>query len=43
MGLVLLVTFLTVVVLAAMFGRVTDSRDYADWRPTEDGVRRSPR
>jgi hypothetical protein len=39
----LLFIFFAVVVLAAVSGRVTDSRDFADWRPTCDGERCSPR
>jgi hypothetical protein len=33
---------LVVVLVAAATGRVADSRDYADWRPTNDGVRQPP-
>jgi len=43
MGLVVLLVFLLVLLLAGVLGRVSDSRDYADWRPSEDGLRRSPR
>jgi len=43
MGLVLLLVFFLVLLLAGVFGQVSDSRDYADWRPSEDGLRRSPR
>jgi len=42
MGLFMLL-LLVVLLLAAVTGRVADSRDYADWRPTLDGVRQSPR
>ncbi len=42
MGFVLLLFFLALFV-AAVTGRVRDSRDYADWRPSDDGLRRSPR
>ena len=42
MGLFLLV-FFAVVVFAGVFSRVADSRDFADWRPTDDGQRLSPR
>ena len=42
MGLVIAV-FFALLLLAAAFGRVADSRDYADWRPTRDGERCSPR
>ncbi|WP_412748221.1 hypothetical protein [Krasilnikovia sp. M28-CT-15] len=41
MALSILVFFLLITVAAA-FGRTTDSRDGADWRPTTDGFR-SPR
>jgi hypothetical protein len=41
MPLVLLVFFI-VIVIAAIFGRVSDSRDYADWRPSDDGRRCPP-
>ena len=43
MGLVVLLVLLLVLLLAGVLGRVSDSRDYADWRPSEDGLRRSPR
>jgi hypothetical protein len=36
---VLVVAFLTLVVVASMLGWVADSRDGADWKPTEDGRR----
>jgi hypothetical protein len=42
MGLFLLL-FFAVVAVAGAFSRVADSRDFADWRPTDDGLRRSPR
>jgi len=43
MGLVLLAVFFLMLLLAGVLGRVSDSRDYADWRPSQDGLRHSPR
>jgi|RhiMetdeSRZDD1v2_1073273.scaffolds.fasta_scaffold1940713_1 hypothetical protein len=37
-----LLVFLIAIVLAAITGRVSDSRDGADWRPSDDGQRRPP-
>jgi hypothetical protein len=37
-----LLLFFVVIVLAGVFGRVADSRDFADWRPSDDGLRRPP-
>jgi hypothetical protein len=42
MGFVL-VLFFAAILVAAVTGRVRDSRDYADWRPSDGGLRRSPR
>jgi hypothetical protein len=39
----LLLLLLAALVLAAATGLAADSRDYADWRPTADGVRQPPR
>lgn len=38
-----LALLLVVLVLAAATGLVADSRDYADWRPSVDGMRQPPR
>ncbi len=38
-----LLVFFTLLVIAALFGRVADSRDFADWRPSNGGFRDSPR
>jgi hypothetical protein len=38
-----LLLFFAALLVAAIFGRTSDSRDFADWRPTDQGVRRSPR
>jgi hypothetical protein len=38
-----LLLVLVAIVVAAIFGRVADSRDYADWRPSKEGQRCSPR
>jgi hypothetical protein len=40
---VLTLLFFAVLFVAAVSGRVADSRDYADWRPSDGGQRRSPR
>jgi hypothetical protein len=37
-----LLLFFVAIMLAAIFGRVSDSRDSADWRPSEDGLRCPP-
>jgi hypothetical protein len=42
MGLLLLI-FFVLIVSAAVLSRVADSRDFADWRPSDDGQRLSPR
>jgi hypothetical protein len=34
-----IVLFFVLLALAATFGFTTDSRDSADWKPTDDGVR----
>jgi hypothetical protein len=39
----LVLLFFTFLLVAAVLGRVADSRDYADWRCSEDGLRSSPR
>jgi hypothetical protein len=31
--------FFVLLALAAIFGWTADSRDYADWKPTNDGFR----
>jgi hypothetical protein len=41
MELFLLILAVVFVLLAAV-GRVADTRDYADWRPTRDGFRDPP-
>jgi hypothetical protein len=38
----LLLFFLVLITAAAAAGRVVDSRDYADWRPTRGGFRNPP-
>ena len=38
----LLLLFLVVLAAAGLFGRVADSRDFADWRPSKEGFRDSP-
>jgi hypothetical protein len=35
--------FFVVLALAGVFGLVADSRDFADWSPTNDGFRDPPR
>ena len=35
--------FFAFLLVAAVFGWGTDSRDYADWRRSDGGVRRPPR
>jgi hypothetical protein len=40
---VLALLFFALLFAAAVSGLVTDSRDYADWRPSDGGLRRSPR
>jgi hypothetical protein len=37
-----LLLFLVLLLAGAISGRVADSRDYADWRPTRDGIRQLP-
>jgi hypothetical protein len=39
----LLLLFVIVAVVAGLTGLVHDSRDYADWRPSKNGFRDSPR
>lgn len=34
-----LAVFFLLISLASMFGRVADSRDNADWKPTNEGFR----
>ncbi len=34
--------FFGAIALAAVLGRVADSRDFADWRPSDDGLRCPP-
>jgi hypothetical protein len=34
--------FIVAVAVAGLAGRVADSRDFADWRPSNDGFRDSP-
>jgi hypothetical protein len=43
MGLLLVLVFFAVIAMAGARGWVADSRDYADWRPSDDGARLSPR
>jgi hypothetical protein len=38
-----LLAFFIIVFVAAALGLGADSRDYADWRPSDGGFRRSPR
>jgi hypothetical protein len=40
---VLLLLAALAIILAAATGLVADSRDYADWRPSVDGMRQPPR
>ena len=40
---VLALLFFAAVFVAAVLGLGADSRDYADWRPSDGGLRRSPR
>jgi hypothetical protein len=40
---IVVVLFFAFLLVAAILGRVADSRDYADWRCSEDGLRNSPR
>jgi hypothetical protein len=40
---ILVFLFFAALVLAGVLNRGTDSRDYADWRPSDDGWRLSPR
>jgi hypothetical protein len=35
--------FFIVLAIAGLAGRVADSRDFADWRPSKEGFRDSPR
>jgi hypothetical protein len=37
-----LLLFFAVVAVAGATGRVVDSRDFADWRPSNDGFREPP-
>jgi hypothetical protein len=39
MELLVLLFFMLALALAGMFGLTSDSRDSADWKPTEDGRR----
>jgi hypothetical protein len=34
--------FFVVIAVAGLAGRVADTRDFADWRPSNDGFRDSP-
>jgi hypothetical protein len=36
---IVLLVFFVLIVLASMFGLTADSRDSADWKPTENGRR----
>jgi hypothetical protein len=40
---ILVALFFLALVVAGVLNRGTDSRDYADWRPSDDGRRLSPR
>ncbi len=35
--------FFVILAVAAVAGRVVDTRDFADWRPSNGGFRDSPR
>ena len=39
----LLLLFFVALAVAGAFGWVADSRDYADWRPSDDGQRATTR
>ena len=39
MELIVLTLFFLILAVAGMTGRVSDSRDYADWAPTNAGFR----
>ncbi|WP_320067767.1 hypothetical protein [Micromonospora sp. RTGN7] len=39
MGILLLLLFLLLLVAASASGHVADTRDSADWKPTDDGRR----
>ncbi|MFC0533449.1 hypothetical protein [Phytohabitans kaempferiae] len=41
MELLVLLLFFVVLAIASLFGWTTDSRDSADWKPSEGGRRRS--
>jgi hypothetical protein len=41
MELVVLLLFFVVLAIAALFGWTSDSRDSADWKPSESGRRRN--
>jgi hypothetical protein len=41
MELLVLLLFFVVLAIAALFGWTSDSRDSADWRPSDSGRRRS--
>jgi hypothetical protein len=43
MELLFVLVFFVVITTAGARGWVADSRDYADWQPTDDGMRLSPR
>jgi hypothetical protein len=43
MEIFVLLLFFVLLAVAAATGRVSDSRDYADWRPTRDGFRQPRR
>jgi hypothetical protein len=38
-----LIAFVTLLAVAGALTWTADSRDYADWRPSDGGFRRSPR
>jgi hypothetical protein len=40
---ILVVLFFAALAVAGVLNRGTDSRDYADWRPSDGGWRVSPR
>jgi hypothetical protein len=42
MELLFVLVFFAVITTAGARGWVADSRDYADWRPSNDGFRDSP-
>jgi hypothetical protein len=39
----LIILFFLALAVAGMLNLGVDSRDYADWRPSDDGMRLSPR